>query len=185
MNKTISNSMIWTTEKRNAKDLISLPYNPRKLSDKQRKDLEESLEKFNLVEIPAINLDNKIIAGHQRIMILIALGRGDEEIDVRVPNRMLSEAEVKEYNIRSNKNTGEWDLDTLKANFDLTELLGWGFTHAEFNELGLVIPNFQSVPEGEQQKVKYPKCATSENSDTSCNQQEEGGAAPTVALNNV
>ena len=155
--KKESNSLIWSTEKRNAKDLISLPFNPRKLSDKQRKDLEESLEKFNLVEIPAINLDNKIIAGHQRIMILIALGRGDDEIDVRVPNRMLSEAEVKEYNIRSNKNTGEWDLDTLKANFDLNELLGWGFTRGEFQELGLEIPDFNPVSPEDQPRLDIKK----------------------------
>lgn len=34
----------------------------------------------------------------------------------------------------------------------------------------------------ELKKVKYPKRATSETSDMSCVQQEEGGAAPTVAL---
>jgi hypothetical protein len=164
MNKSPLNSLIWTTVSRCASQLIPLSYNPRKLTDKQRLDLEASLEKFNLVEIPVINMDNKIIAGHQRIMILLALGRGDEQIDVRVPNRMLTESEVKEYNIRSNKNTGEWDLETLKANFDLTELLGWGFTHAEFNELGLVIPDFQSVPAEEQPRLDVkntticPKC---------------------------
>jgi hypothetical protein len=30
------------------------------------------------------------------------IGRGDEFIDVRVPNRELTELEFKEYNIRSN-----------------------------------------------------------------------------------
>lgn len=164
MLKNRTNSLIWSTERRNVKSLIPLSFNPRKLSDKARQDLEESLTRFNLVEIPAINLDNKIIAGHQRIMILMALGRGDEEIDVRVPSRMLTEAEVKEYNIRSNKNTGEWDLETLKANFDLNELLVWGFTRTEFNDMGLEIPDFTSVPEGEQPRldlkksVIYPEC---------------------------
>ena len=156
----MANSLVWTTEKRNVKDLISLPSNPRKLSDKQRMDLEESLAKFNLVEIPAVNLDNTIIAGHQRLSIMIALGRGNEVIDVRVPNRMLDEGEVREYNIRSNKNTGEWDIDTLKENFDLRELLGWGFTHEEFSQLGLEIPDFQSTSLEDQPRLDLKKPVT-------------------------
>lgn len=152
--------MDWTTQKRTVKDLIPLSYNPRKLTEKQRKDLEASLTRFNLVEIPAINLDNTIIAGHQRLAILAALGRQDEIIDVRVPNRKLTDAEVREYNIRSNKNTGEWDIDTLKENFDLTELLGWGFTQNEFQDLGLEIPQFNPVNELEQPRLDLKKSVT-------------------------
>lgn len=150
MAETIPESMNWTTEKRNVNELVPLSYNPRRLTDRQRKDLEKSLAKFNLVEIPAINLDNTIIAGHQRLTILVALGRGDEVIDVRVPNRQLTDAEVKEYNIRSNKNSGEWDIDLLKENFDLNELLGWGFDQEEFRGLGLEIPKFAPIGVEEQ-----------------------------------
>ena len=155
--------MKWTTEKRCVKDLIPLPENPRHLTEQQRKDLEASLSKFNLVEIPAVNLDNTIIAGHQRLSILIALGRGDEEIDVRLPNRMLSPSEVREYAVRSNRNTGEWDVETLKANFNLNELLEWGFTHEEFNNLGLVIPDFQPSSEDKQPRLDLKKAVTCPN----------------------
>ena len=103
MNK---NALIWHNEKRKVRDLAPFDHNPRTLSEKERADLEQSLVRFNLVEIPAINTDNVIIAGHMRLKILIDLGRGDEEIDVRVPNRKLSEKELEEYNIRSNLNTG-------------------------------------------------------------------------------
>ncbi len=163
MAETDTTSLIWTTEKRTVKELIPLKSNPRHLTDKQRRDLEASLTRFNLVEIPAVNLDNTIIAGHQRLSILIALGRGDEEIDVRLPNRMLTAAEVREYAIRSNKNTGEWDVETLKANFNLTELLGWGFTHDEFKELGLVIPDFEPVGADEQPRLDLKKAVTCPN----------------------
>jgi ParB-like chromosome segregation protein Spo0J len=156
--------LFWHTEKRKVSALVPMPDNPRHLTDKQRQDLETSLKKFNLVEIPAVNTDGKIIAGHQRVMILVALGRGDEEIDVRVPSRPLTEAEVKEYNIRSNKNTGEWDIDVLKENFDLNELLGWGFTQQDFHDLELEIPEFSPVSEADQPRLdekkmfKCPKC---------------------------
>jgi hypothetical protein len=164
MNKEQPIALKWTTEQRKVADLIPLPYNPRKLTDKQRKDLEQSLKKFDLVEIPAINLDNAILAGHQRIALLVALGRGEELVDVRVPNRKLTDAEVKEYNIRSNKNSGEWNIELLKENFDLNELLIWGFSHQDFNDLGLEIPDFQPVSLDEQPRldqkapIKCPNC---------------------------
>ncbi|MFH1792692.1 MAG: DNA methyltransferase [Patescibacteria group bacterium] len=124
----------WHTEKRRIKDLIPYELNPRKLPDDQAKKLKESLTKFDLVEIPAIDTDNKIVAGHQRMKILLLLGRGDEEIDVRVPNRKLTRAEFEEYNIRSNKNAGEWDLDLL-ATLDEDFLSEIGFSSEELDDI--------------------------------------------------
>lgn len=125
--------LIWHNEKRKLSDLIPYGENPRQLTKKQHQDLTKSLKKFNLVEIPAINTDNKICAGHQRIAILKEQGN-DIEIDVRVPNRKLTDKEFQEYNIRSNKNLGEFDFDLLANNFDLPDLLEFGF---EEYELGI------------------------------------------------
>ena len=104
----------WHTTKRKINDLIPYDKNPRKLSKEQEKNLKKSLEQFNLVEIPAIDYDNKIIAGHQRIKVMQILGRGEEEIDVRIPNRKLTQDEYKRYLITSNAVTGDWDFDLLK-----------------------------------------------------------------------
>lgn len=116
----------WTTEKRKVKDLIPYEYNPRILSETKKQKLRDSLEKFNLAEIPAINTDNIIIAGHQRVVVLMEIGRGEELIDVRVPNRELTEQEFKEYNIRSNVAVGDWDIDILNAIFDDIDLMSLG-----------------------------------------------------------
>ena len=72
--------LTWQTETRIVDDLVPYEKNPRMLSDKQQKDLEASITKFNLVEIPAINTDNVVIAGHARLKIMQLLGRGQEEI---------------------------------------------------------------------------------------------------------
>jgi len=125
-------NLIWHTEKRKVKDLVPYESNPRKLSDEQAGKLKDSLNKFNLVEIPAIDTDNKIVAGHQRIKIMMLLGRGEEEIDVRVPNRKLTTDEFTEYNIRSNKNVGEFDWDLL-AKFDESFLADIGFSSGELD----------------------------------------------------
>jgi len=86
------------------------------------------------MSIPVINMDNMLISGHQRVNILKALGRQDEEIDVRVPNRKLTDKEVEEANIRENKNLGEWDFDAL-ANFDEDLLKGIGFGADELESI--------------------------------------------------
>ena len=123
----------WTTEKRKVKDLVPWEQNPRLMTHKQAEDLRNSLEKFNLVEIPAINTNNMVIAGHQRLMMMKLLGRDEEEIDVRVPSRTLTEEEFKEYNLRSNKNLGEWNWDALANNFDMKMLKHVGFTTEELS----------------------------------------------------
>ncbi|KKP62391.1 MAG: methylase protein [Candidatus Woesebacteria bacterium GW2011_GWA1_34_41] len=125
-------NLIWHTEKRKVKELVPYESNPRKLSNEQAEKLKDSLNKFNLVEIPAIDTDNKIVAGHQRIKIMMLLGRGEEEIDVRLPNRKLTNGEFTEYNIRSNKNVGEFDWDLL-AKFDESFLADIGFSSGELD----------------------------------------------------
>lgn len=129
--------MNWTTEKRKLKDLIPYGSNPRILSEKQHKDLTASLKKFGLAEIPAIDADNTLIAGHQRVKILSELNPPDFEIDVRVPDRKLTKKEFQEYNVRSNKNTGTWDFDILANEFEQDELIEWGFEEKEL--VGLFI----------------------------------------------
>jgi len=118
--------LIWRTEQRSANELLPFSGNPRSMSDKQMKALQKSLKQFNLVEIPVIDTDGTIIAGHQRIRALQLLGRGDERIDVRIPNRKLTKEEYERYLITSNTVTGEWDFEKLKS-FDLDMLLDIGF----------------------------------------------------------
>ena len=118
--------LAWTTDKRTVVELIPYEKNPRKISESQLNNLKKSLEKFNLVEIPAIDLDGKIIAGHQRLKVMRLLGRENEEIDVRVPNRKLTDEEYEQYLLTSNAVTGDWDLELLKEfEFDLLKDIGF------------------------------------------------------------
>ena len=126
--------LIWHNEMRRVKDLLTWEGNPRKLTTEQAEQLKKSLRKFNLVEIPAIDTDNHLIAGHQRIKVLLALGRDNEKIDVRVPNRKLTAEEFREYNVRSNLTTGEWDWSLL-GNFDETFLKDIGFTSEDLDRI--------------------------------------------------
>lgn len=121
--------------KRKVSDLLPYEKNPRKINEKQMSDLKRSLRKYNLAELPAINLDGTIVAGHQRIKALHLLGRGDEQIEVRIPNRQLSEAEFKDYLIVSNKSGGSWDFAGLAENFDMDALSLAGFEKEELSDI--------------------------------------------------
>lgn len=112
------NKLFWKNVEKKVNELIPQDINPRKITDKQMSDLKKSLDEFNVVETPVINLDGKILAGHQRIKALKILGRGEELIDVRIPNRMLSKEEADKYLIISNAIGGDWDFDLLK-DFDI------------------------------------------------------------------
>lgn len=124
--------LIWSTEQRKVDDLLPCSKNPRQMSDKQMADLKKSLTLFNLVEIPAIDTNNKIIAGHQRIRALQLLGRGEELIDVRVPNRPLTQEEYERYLLTSNAVNGDWDYEALK-DFNIGFLTDIGFDPIELS----------------------------------------------------
>lgn len=124
----------WKTIQKTVNDLVPQKINPRLITDKQMSDLTRSLKKYNLVEIPAIDTNGTILAGHQRIKALKLLGRGDELIDVRIPNRKLTEKESKEYLIASNKLGGDWDFELLKS-FDFETLEFAGFDAIEIGTL--------------------------------------------------
>jgi DNA modification methylase len=162
----------WHNEKRKVKDLVPFEFNPRKLSEEKKQLLINSIEKFNLAEVPAINLDNVIIAGHQRIKVLMELGRGEEEIDVRAPNRLLTEKEYKEYNITSNIPVGFWDVDVLDESFSDINL----------EELGLFIEDGKVVFEDYDKQEGKIKVLEAEEDDFDV---PDGGSETDIVLGDL
>ena len=152
----------WCTIRRKVNDLVSQEINPRKISDKQMSDLTGSLCKFNLVEIPAVDFDGKLLAGHQRMKALKILGRGEEEIDIRVPNRKLTKKEVDQYLIGSNKLGGEFDFDLLRE-FEFETLEMSGFDDIELSKIfeqDEVDKDEDFDEQAELEKIKTPKTKT-------------------------
>lgn len=122
----------WTTVQKRVDDLVPQDINPRVISDKGMSDLKKSLKRYNLVEIPAISLNGEILAGHQRVSALKLLGRGNDMIDVRIPNRQLTKEESDRYLIASNALGGTWDFSKLKS-FDLDMLIDIGFDQIDLS----------------------------------------------------
>lgn len=124
----------WYTVQRKVSELIPCDFNPRTISEEELQRLKKSLEKFNLVEIPVIDFDGVLLAGHQRVGVLYTLDRGDELIDVRIPNRKLTEEEFKEYMLRSNIHNGEFDWSKIEEFFQDIDLEGIGMDVSAFSE---------------------------------------------------
>ena len=108
-------------------ELNPATYNPRQITTKQYNDLKQSIKKFGLVDPIIINNDNTIIGGHQRFKIMQELA--GENVPCVVLH--LSKEEERELNVRLNKNTGEFDMDILANEFDIDELVDWGFKHID------------------------------------------------------
>jgi len=125
----------WTTQKRKVKDLIQYKKNPRVLNPIQLDGLKRSLQKFNVAELPCINTDGVLVAGNQRVLALSLLGRDEELIEVRIPNRKLSEKEFKDYLLTSNRSGASWDFDKLATDFDIDELLTAGFDSLDLGNI--------------------------------------------------
>jgi ParB-like chromosome segregation protein Spo0J len=140
----------WRLEKRLIKDLIPHSKNPRYLNKDQAKQLKTSITKFGLIDVPIINNDNTIIGGHQRISIL--KDEGESEVNCWVPDSLLTEQEVDELNIRLNKNTGSWDFDILANDWDMRDLVEWGFSVKELTGC------FDDVPKIEEECDRCTEC---------------------------
>ena len=124
--------MFWTNEKRKLSDLKPWQRNPRQIKDKQAKLLAESFNDFGQVETIAISASGDIYNGHQRLSVLAGKHGMDYEIDVRVSSRDLTEKERERLTVYLHRGaTGEWNFDEL-ANWDMSELLTWGFEEGDF-----------------------------------------------------
>lgn len=118
----------WTNERRKLSDLIPWPRNPRQIKGDQAKRLVQSFDEFGQVETIAIGPGNEVYNGHQRLNVLAQQYGKDYEVECRVSSRALEEKEREKLTVFLHKGAaGEWDFDTLANEFELDELLEWGF----------------------------------------------------------
>jgi len=145
--------MKWKIKKIKVSELKENPNNARKLTEKGLKDLENSILKFGVAEPLVVNTDYVICGGHGRKKILERLKI--KEVDCYLPEKKLSKKEFDELGIRLNKNiAGEFDFDILANEFEMEDLIEWGFDESE---LGL---GFESN-ENEDDIPEIPKVAVS------------------------
>lgn len=121
-------------------ELIPADYNPRKMTESDRRAISASIKTFGLVDPVIVNRHpdrmNIIVGGHQRTVIASELGYTEMpcvfvELDLE---------KEKELNVRLNKNTGRFDEIKLLENFNKEFLEGIGF---KSDELGFFLSDFE------------------------------------------
>lgn len=118
--------MKYTLKKIKVSELKENPKNPRRLTEKGLKDLEQSIKKFGIAEPIICNKDLMICGGHGRKKILERLNI--LEVDCYISEKQMSEKDFNELGVRLNKNiAGEFDFDKLANEFEIEDLLEWGF----------------------------------------------------------
>ena len=127
-------NIIWTNERRKLKDLKPWERNPRQITKDQAKRLVESFDEFGQVETIAIGPNNEVYNGHQRLNVLKDKYGEDYEVEVRVSSRELTEKQREKLTVYLHKGAaGVWDFDTLANEFELDDLLEWGFDKKELD----------------------------------------------------
>ena len=116
--------LVWKIEKRNLRELNEWEENPRTITDEGLKKLRERILARGFHDILKIDIDNTVLSGNRRRGVLLELGY--EEVDVKVPNRKLSEEERAKVALESNLQDGDWDFEQL-LNFDedILKDVGW------------------------------------------------------------
>lgn len=121
----------WKEEQIPISKLKNYTKNPRRLKKHDKEHLERSLKKFGQCENIIINTDYTIIGGHQRIKTLKSMGQ--KTVNCKIPARELTSKEMEELNIRLNRVHGDFDFDCLANDWNLGDLLDWGFLPQEFD----------------------------------------------------
>lgn len=120
-------------------------YNPRHISEENRKTLKRGIKKFGLAGGVIVNKQTgyTIVSGHQRVSVLDELQKYNAETKendyaIRVDLVDIDEKSEKELNILTNNPNamGEWDLDQLASLIPDIDYKSAGLTEADLSMIG-------------------------------------------------
>lgn len=115
--------------------LIMNELNPRKINRKAYESLKKSLKDFpEMKQLREIVVDENltILGGHQRIYALKDLGYSDVTVKQVIG---FTEKQKREFIIKDNTASGEWDTDIIANQWDIEELENWGVPNFNFGDI--------------------------------------------------
>lgn len=117
-------------------------YNPRVLSDEEKKTIKRGIKKFGLVGGLIVNKQTgmTVVGGHQRISILDELNKYPEnDYLIRVDLIDMDEKSEKELNILLNNPNaqGKWDFDALREIIPDISYKDAGLTEDDLSLIGV------------------------------------------------
>ncbi len=116
--------------------LIANESNPRKINRKAYDALKKSLREFpEMKQLREIVVDENltILGGHQRIYALKELGYDDVTVKQVFG---FTDKQKREFIIKDNASSGEWDPDIIANQWDIAELDDWGIDMSKMIDSG-------------------------------------------------
>lgn len=147
--------MSWDEQERMVGELTDNPKNPRNIKDESFDRLVSLLKKNGYHQRILIDMHNMILGGHQRKKALLKAGWDLKSlIKVLVPNRELTEEEIKSITISDNTNMGSFDMDMLANEYEVLDLIEWGIHPCVFD----VFEEKEEKPPKEPKQQTCPEC---------------------------
>ena len=101
------------------------PNNPRLIKNEKFKKLVKSVQDFpEMLELRPIVVDENMIVLGGNMRLKACIEAGLKEVWIEVAN--LSEQQKKEFTIKDNVRSGDWEWEDLANNWDTEELIEWG-----------------------------------------------------------
>ena len=145
-------------ERIDIRSLVPNEKNPRKIAKGQMDKLKKSILEFpDMLEIRPIIVDETltVLAGNMRLRALLEL-EWEQVPYIQVNN--LTEEQKKEFIVKDNLSYGEWEWDSLIADWDQELLLDWGLeiptefkrtVEGEDDDFDIEVPNETSIVLGD------------------------------------
>lgn len=121
----------WLNAKRKVKNLKFHPDNPRIIKEDDVAELKKIIKRDGYRDPVSCNLNDVLISGHKRVSVFMYDHRDEEEIDVRIPSRLLTDEEHKLQMLTANKfgtESANWDWDKLNNEYEESMLAEAGFS---------------------------------------------------------
>ena len=148
--------MDWNVETIKLSEVNPSDLNPRKISSKQKKGLEASIDKFGYVDLIIYNKQTgNIVGGHQRYQILVK--KGVEEAQMLVVDLPPEEEFAANLTMNNPKIEGDWDEPIQDLLSQLESSDADFFSQTNLNDLQTAVEKMAPSTE-ESCETKCPCC---------------------------
>ena len=131
------------------------PKNPRQISKENSSFLESNIKEFGLIDKPIVTKDWQIIGGHQRIKLLKKMKA--KNVECWIPDCELTDEQIDKLCIGLNKHQGTFDYDILANDWNMNDLLEWGFN--EETLMGIFNEEEKESSSKQKKKKICPNCS--------------------------